>query len=107
MTMLEKVARAMWNVQRDDLDKCDMELEDVGNRYLTYDMARAALGALREPTQPILKAMAESVACDDEGEFPPVCDLIDFSGENKRRTVLVQMWRDAIDAALKENDGAR
>jgi len=63
---------------------------------------RAAIEAMCEPTDAILRALASSRATDDEGEFPPVCDLLDFSSENKMRTVLRQMWMDGIDAALKE-----
>lgn len=51
-----------------------------------------------EPTQAILKAMAESRARDDEGEFPAMLDLLDFSGENKMRTVLSAAYKAAIAA---------
>lgn len=50
--IVERVARAIWIVQRRDLDKCDMELEDVGNHYETFDMARAAIAALNESPKP-------------------------------------------------------
>jgi len=63
---------------------------------------RSAIIKLREPTHAIIRAMAESRARDDEGEFEPLMDLIDFSGENKTYTVLAQAWRDAIDAILRE-----
>jgi hypothetical protein len=53
----------------------------------------------REPTEAMLQAAARSVAHDDEGSFPPVCDLIDYSGENKTRTVLRQLLIDALAAA--------
>lgn len=64
------------------------------------DIARAVLMAVRDdaPT----KAMAESRARDDEGEFLAMCDLLDFSGENKCRTVLRQAWADGIDAIISE-----
>jgi glycerol kinase len=92
MTMIEMVARAICEadcgrVTEDELARCT-------------ELARAALEAMCEPTHEIIKAMAESRARDDEGEFPPVCDLIDYSGENKRYTVLKQAWRDGIGAAL-------
>jgi hypothetical protein len=63
---------------------------------------KTVITALREPTYAITRAMAESRARDDEGEFEPLLDLIDFSGENKTHTVLAQAWRDAIDAILRD-----
>lgn len=45
-----------------------------------------------------LKAMAESRAVDDEGEFPAMLDLLDFSGENKTRTALEAAYVAAITA---------
>lgn len=44
-----------------------------------------------------IRAMSESVAVDDEGEFPPMCDLLGFSGENKTHTALLA----AYDAVVK------
>ena len=49
-----------------------------------------------QPTDEMVRAAAESKASDDEGEFRPLCDLIDFSGENKTRTVI----RAALTAAI-------
>jgi hypothetical protein len=44
----------------------------------------------------ITEALAASKALDEEGEFPRLFELIDFSGENKTWTVL----RAAAEAAL-------
>lgn len=52
-----------------------------------------------EPPHAIIKAMAESRAWDDEGEFEMLGDLIGFSGENKNHTVLKAAYRAAIAAA--------
>lgn len=52
-----------------------------------------------------IRAMAESQAVDDEGPFPFLCDLLDFSGENKRVTVLRAAWRAAL--ALPSRDGGQ
>jgi len=41
-----------------------------------------------EPTHAIVSAMLCSKARDDEGEFPLLMDLIDFSGENKNRAMM-------------------
>lgn len=59
MSMITEVARAIWAIQRLDLDKCDMELEDVGNHYETYDMAVSVIEAMREPTKKMRAAMDE------------------------------------------------
>ena len=48
------------------------------------------------PTPEMVRAAIESQATDDEGTFPPLLDLIDFSGENKTRTVI----RAALTAAI-------
>jgi hypothetical protein len=44
----------------------------------------------------IVQALASSKARDDEGDFPRLFELIDFSGEDKTWTVL----RAAAEAAL-------
>ena len=51
------------------------------------------------PTFEIIRGMSESVACDDEGVFPSMCDLLDFSGENKTHTVLRAAYVAAMVAA--------
>ena len=53
----------------------------------------------REPTYELLRAMSESVAVDDEGPFPPLFELLDFSGENKTYTVLRAAYAAMIAAA--------
>jgi hypothetical protein len=52
-----------------------------------------------EPTTEMLSAMACSKARDDEGEFPVLMDLIDFSGENKTHTALRSAFKAALAAA--------
>ena len=51
---------------------------------------------LREVTPEMERAALESVAVDDEGAFPCLLDLLDFSGENKAHTII----RAALHAAL-------
>lgn len=57
---------------------------------------------LVDPPGEVIKAMAECEARDDEGPFPPLMDLIDFSGENKTRTVLRSAWTAGVEALRKE-----
>ena len=52
-----------------------------------------------EPTQEMISAMAISKAVDDEGEFPMLMDMIDYSGENKTRTVLIAAHKAMLSAA--------
>jgi hypothetical protein len=94
MTLLERATCAIYG--EDNLDG----LGDIADRM--KQRVRLALAALREPTHAITKAMAESRATDDEGQFEIMLDLLDFSGENKTHTVLAQAWRDGIDAILKD-----
>lgn len=54
-----------------------------------------------EPTHEIISAMNCSKARDDEGEFPMMVDLLDYSGENKAHTALKAAYAAAI-AAQKE-----
>lgn len=55
-----------------------------------------------EPTHEIISAMLCSKARDDEGEFPLLMDLIDFSGENKNHAVMRAAYASMIAAAGKE-----
>jgi len=65
---------------------------------VTYDDAVHKFVPL-EPSKEIISAMASSQARDDEGNFPALLDLLDFSGENATRTVLRKAWSEAIAAA--------
>ncbi|HXT81406.1 MAG TPA: hypothetical protein VN702_17720 [Acetobacteraceae bacterium] len=38
----EAMARAIWSIRREDEDKCDMELEDMGTQHSVREEARAA-----------------------------------------------------------------
>ena len=52
-----------------------------------------------EPTAEITKAMAESRAQSDEGEFWPLHDLLGLQGENETRLVIREAWRAGLAAA--------
>lgn len=45
--MREAVARAIWNIRREDEDRCDMDLEDMGADHSVWAEADAAIGAVR------------------------------------------------------------
>ena len=63
---------------------------------------RAVLRLIREPTHAMERAALESIAVDDEGPFPSMLDILDFSGENKAHTVIRAALMAAIDAALTD-----
>lgn len=76
MTMIEKVARAIWKHERDTLQHAE---PFVLSRY--EGKVRAALQALREPTPDMLDAT----------------DFVNGVDEYPRA-----LWQDMIDAALGE-----
>lgn len=86
--MVERVARAIWEIQRVDLDKCDMELADVGDHYDTRKMAIAAINEMRVPTDEMIVAMHDG-AMGGYGEE---------MGDEQRQYV-VDCWADMIVAA--------
>lgn len=46
--MREAVARAIWSVRREEEDRCDMELEDMGADHSVWVEADAAIEAMQE-----------------------------------------------------------
>lgn len=42
----EDVARAIWGIRREEEDRCDMELEDMGYDHSVWDEARAVLAIM-------------------------------------------------------------
>ena len=48
----EAVARAIWNVMSEYEDRCDMELEDIGDKHHVWEMADAAMRALPAAAAP-------------------------------------------------------
>lgn len=79
---------------------------EPGSRLTRFNVNpdRAGLLAAPVPAQPaaqqVTDAMVSAALCsqarDDEGEFPVMIDLLDFSGENKSRTAM----RHALECAL-------
>ena len=46
--MREAVARAIWNIRREEEDRCDRDLVDMGAGHSVWTEADAAIGAMRE-----------------------------------------------------------
>ena len=44
---LEAVARAIWDIRRVDEDRCDMDLDDMGDDHSVWAEAQAAIDAWR------------------------------------------------------------
>lgn len=74
-TMIERAARAISDTRHEDYD-------DALWREMALDCAIAAIEAMREPTPEMVKA---GLRCGDTGPEPAL-----------------GVWRDMIDAALKE-----
>lgn len=53
----------------------------------------------RELVEAVAVAMRNAVIRDDEGEFPRLFDLLDFSGENKSHTVTYGLARAALEVS--------
>lgn len=83
------------------IDAVSERVDHVDTLCTWEEIATCILQAMRDdPPHSVIRAMAESVAVDDEGAFPPLTDIIDCSGENKTHTILRAAWSAAIDASL-------
>lgn len=75
--------------------------QDAASHRCDPEMLKMRISCLTQRDTPVtdkmIRAASESCARDDEGEFPPLCDLIGYSGENKTRTVV----RAALLAAME------
>jgi hypothetical protein len=84
--------------------------EAKSSRAALESALRAAVPAIPEgwrlvpvdPTEAMIDAAGRSKAIDDEGAFPSLYDHIDYSGENKTRTVI----REALAAAISASPQA-
>lgn len=45
---LEAIARAIWNVRREEEDRCDMELEDMGADHSVWEEASEVASILKD-----------------------------------------------------------
>lgn len=54
-----------------------------------------------EAIEAMARAMREAVIRDDEGEFPRLFDMLDFSGENKAHTVVRGLATAAFTACME------
>jgi hypothetical protein len=100
------VEKAVLNMQLNGYAK-DSYTKDLRIAELERELAEVRKDAIPagyalvpvEPTHKMVSAMACSKAIDDEGEFPILADLLDFSGENKTYTVVRAAYVAAIAAA--------
>lgn len=100
----EAVARAIW---RANLLDAAVTPDEDGDGYVFFANEAAAaiaavLDAMGEPTHAMKRAALESVAVDDEGAFPSMLDMLDYSGENKAHTVIRAALKAAV-AAFRED----
>ena len=86
MTMIEKVARALYEYQRALGNVVIPSWEEsVSLKNYWYDLARVAIEAMREPTEAAMKD------CADDNSGAPYCADHSF---------LIEQWNKMIDAAL-------
>ena len=45
---INRAARALWSIRREEVDQCDLELEDLGKNHPIWQEARAAIAAAWE-----------------------------------------------------------
>lgn len=94
MTMVERVARAICDsLEADDFDSLG-DRSIVKAAYL--QQARAAIWAMREPTQGMVTSGTDAATMGDEGVFRILID----------KECAAEAWTLMIDAALNEHDGA-
>lgn len=86
--MIEAVARAIWEIRREEEDRCDMELEDMGASHSVWTEARAATAAMSDPSETMLKAARKACMHVTQGE-----------------DMNAKIWRAMIDSALVEETG--
>ena len=99
-SMVGRVARAIWSVRREEEDRCDMELEDMGRDHSVWAEARAAIEAMREPTQAIIEAAEDiAVGYDDFALHGDGTIYLGIPGYPQKAT---QVWHQLIDAAMED-----
>lgn len=67
--MQERIARAIWNIRREEEDRCDLELEDMSRRHPVWSEALAAMKAMLVPTDGM--HLAGELVPDGIGGCPP------------------------------------
>lgn len=105
MTMVERVARAIWNIRREEEDRCDMDLEDMGEDHSVWVEARSAIAAMREPTKHMLVATEDVVTGYDDFAVSDGTLYLSYGGVNGRDgfyDYAIAAHHAMIDAALKE-----
>jgi hypothetical protein len=85
MTKREEVARAIWNIRREREDRCDMELEDMGNDHDVWDEADAAIAALAQPV-----AAEGWISVDERMPKAQAPVLLDIGGKHPIRAMWVE-----------------
>ncbi len=95
-----------------DMKRNTREHEHVKGRWVRgpYEEGRVAYREVEAPleiTTKMISAALTSQAKDDEGVFPLLMDILDFSGQNKAQTVIREALTAAIAAqrAEKESGG--
>lgn len=67
--LIEALARAIWNLRREEEDRCDMELEDMGDDHSVWVEARAVLPFIADARRKGMEDMRERAAKAAEETF--------------------------------------
>lgn len=100
----DKVSDAISDDQLDHSEQ-ETELQELRDRIAHLETAQGAAGVILRDTDAVsamCKAARLSKAKTDEGEMPPLFDLLDFSGENKTQMVVFAAIYDALRAIAGE-----
>lgn len=92
----ENVARAIWNVMREYEDRCDMELEDMGEKHHVWEIAEAAIAASSEQ---------QAAQQDAKGQPRLTVRLTSFPESNGKRNWTALLVRDEKWGGLIGNAG--
>lgn len=63
--MIDRVAEALYNKQKDLYVIKQLEFKDSPHKYYWWSIARAAIEAMREPTDEMIDAAAKSVITNE------------------------------------------
>lgn len=101
-TLQERVARAIWNIQREYEDRCDMELEDMGRGHKVWELALAAMKAMRVPTVPMALA-ADDAVVEQYAANPKWEEAKDMA----EGLIPTRIWAAMLDAEISIAEGGK
>lgn len=66
---IKEIARVIWNIRREDEDKCDLELEDIPQTHSVWKEAEALVAEIQRQSEPVFafrrKGLDDFCTCDE------------------------------------------